>query len=177
MYWSGRCRESEQSKEQNSVILYVWKKPVFCETFGKQGLAGGELSLGHFLMIILPSSEKWRAQRATDSVFLEQGSGLFHSLVIYLLRGTQKPGMFLPQFLFLLPLLRNVPQFVTLLREVRGSLLLSALQRTSCKWTLSLSTIWALKEGGWSHYPTGKFLLLPRASVSGCNKDVISGAN
>lgn len=157
---------------------------MFCETFGGERWGGwaedgpffvvshsGSLKIGHVLMIILPSSEKWRAQWATNPVFLEQGvtrPGLFPSLVIYLPPGgkAQKPGVFLPQFLHLLSPVRHGPWWVTPSREIRGSLLLGAgREGEHCLWVSSLSVIRALGEGAWPSCPTGKFLLLPGASV------------
>lgn len=124
------------------MLLYVWKKTVLCEAFGNScsgkpgvGWAGGELSVARVSEIILPSSEKGRARWAATLIVLQPGiarPGLFCSPVIHLLWGKGTKAWNVLTQIFVSSLSHEKCLLfctIILVREMRGSLLLSALRK------------------------------------------------
>lgn len=155
-------------------------RPLEIPALASQGLAGGELKVGHVSEIILPSSETWRAQWAANLVILQQGiarPGLFCSPVIHLLWGKGTKAWNVLTQIFVSSLSHEkclLFCIIILLREMRGSLLLSALRKDKLSVDGIIIRDLNSKKGGQPPSPIWK-IWLPRVSVSpSCNKDVVS---
>lgn len=155
-------------------------RPLEIPALASQGSAGGELSVARVSEIILPSSEKGRARWAATLIVLQPGiarPGLFCSPVIHLLWGKGTKAWNVLTQIFVSSLSHEkclLFCIIILVREMRGSLLLSALRKDKLSVDFIIISDLNSKKGGQPPSAIWK-IWLPRVSVSpSCNYDVIS---